>query len=83
MEQVALLLENDFVPEDCLVTMFCNDLTVPPSAFVLQSENWLSWAFEKLVIVMVIYFVLSIIHSMAQSYAKRVQQKKLSVEKTK
>ncbi|XP_056412642.1 vacuole membrane protein 1 [Hyla sarda] len=48
-----------------------------------QSENWLSWAFEKLVIVMVIYFVLSIINSMAQSYAKRVQQKKLSVEKTK
>lgn len=48
-----------------------------------QSENWLSWAFEKLVIIMVIYFVLSIINSMAQSYAKRVQQKKLSVEKTK
>ncbi|XP_075709148.1 vacuole membrane protein 1 [Rhinoderma darwinii] len=48
-----------------------------------QSENWLSWAFEKLVIVMVIYFVLSIINSMAQSHAKRVQQKKLSVEKTK
>ncbi|XP_072273406.1 vacuole membrane protein 1 [Pyxicephalus adspersus] len=48
-----------------------------------QSENWLSWAFEKLVIIMVFYFVLSIINSMAQSYAKRVQQKKLSVEKTK
>ncbi|OCT94963.1 vacuole membrane protein 1 isoform X1 [Xenopus laevis] len=48
-----------------------------------QSENWLSWAFEKLVIIMVFYFILSIINSMAQSYAKRVQQKKLSVEKTK
>ncbi|XP_053563301.1 vacuole membrane protein 1 [Bombina bombina] len=48
-----------------------------------QSENWLSWAFEKLVIVMVFYFILSIINSMAQSYAKRVQQTKLSVEKTK
>ncbi|XP_069827901.1 vacuole membrane protein 1 [Dendropsophus ebraccatus] len=47
-----------------------------------QGENWLSWAFEKLVIIMVIYFVLSIINSMAQSYAKRVQQKKLSLEKT-
>ncbi|KAE8624743.1 hypothetical protein XENTR_v10006036 [Xenopus tropicalis] len=48
-----------------------------------QSENWLSWAFEKLVIIMVFYFILSIINSMAQSYAKRVQQRKLSVEKTK
>ncbi|KAM5179657.1 vacuole membrane protein 1 isoform 1-T3 [Mantella aurantiaca] len=48
-----------------------------------QGENWLSWAFEKLVIIMVFYFILSIINSMAQSYAKRVQQKKLSVEKTK
>ncbi|CAH2222147.1 vacuole membrane 1 [Pelobates cultripes] len=48
-----------------------------------QGENWLSWAFEKLVIVMVFYFILSIINSMAQSYAKRVQQTKFSVEKTK
>ncbi|KAM8977205.1 vacuole membrane protein 1 [Pelodytes ibericus] len=48
-----------------------------------QGENWLSWAFEKLVIVMVFYFILSIINSMAQSYAKRVQQTRLSVEKTK
>ncbi|OCT92226.1 vacuole membrane protein 1 [Xenopus laevis] len=48
-----------------------------------QSENWLSWAFEKLVIIMVFYFILSIINSMAQSYAKRVQQRNLSVEKTK
>ncbi|KAG8451664.1 hypothetical protein GDO86_003744 [Hymenochirus boettgeri] len=48
-----------------------------------QSENWLSWAFEKLVIIMVFYFILSIINSMAQSYAKRLQQSKLSVEKTK
>ncbi|XP_030042156.1 vacuole membrane protein 1 isoform X2 [Microcaecilia unicolor] len=49
----------------------------------VQGENWLSWVFEKLVIVMVCYFILSIISSMAQSYAKRIQQKKLSVEKTK
>ncbi|MEE6516799.1 hypothetical protein FKM82_026550 [Ascaphus truei] len=49
---------------------------------VTQSENWLSWAFEKLVIVMVFYFILSIINSMAQSYAKRVQQAKFSLEKT-
>ncbi|MBN3308338.1 vacuole membrane protein 1 [Amia ocellicauda] len=46
-------------------------------------ENWLSWVFEKVVIIMVCYFVCSIINSMAQSYAKRVQQEKYSEEKTK
>ncbi|EMP37729.1 Vacuole membrane protein 1 [Chelonia mydas] len=50
---------------------------------VPQGENWLSWMFEKLVIVMVCYFILSIINSMAQSYAKRLQQKTYSEEKTK
>ncbi|KAK2503875.1 hypothetical protein MC885_018685, partial [Smutsia gigantea] len=48
-----------------------------------QGENWLSWVFEKLVVVMVCYFVLSIINSMAQSYAKRIQQRLNSEEKTK
>ncbi|OXB64900.1 hypothetical protein ASZ78_009781 [Callipepla squamata] len=48
-----------------------------------RGENWLSWMFEKLVIVMVCYFILSIINSMAQSYAKRLQQKMYSEEKTK
>uniref|UniRef100_A0A8C3L2R4 Vacuole membrane protein 1 n=1 Tax=Chrysolophus pictus TaxID=9089 RepID=A0A8C3L2R4_CHRPC len=52
-------------------------------AGVPQGENWLSWMFEKLVIVMVCYFILSIINSMAQSYAKRLQQKMYSEEKTK
>ncbi|KAF4085923.1 hypothetical protein AMELA_G00100460 [Ameiurus melas] len=46
-------------------------------------ENWLSWVFEKVVLVMVCYFILSIINSMAQSYAKRQQQKKHCEEKTK
>uniref|UniRef100_A0AAR2KTC2 Vacuole membrane protein 1 n=1 Tax=Pygocentrus nattereri TaxID=42514 RepID=A0AAR2KTC2_PYGNA len=46
-------------------------------------ENWLSWVFEKVVLVMVCYFILSIINSMAQSYAKRLQQRKYSEEKTK
>lgn len=49
----------------------------------LQGENWLSWMFEKLVVVMVFYFILSIINSMAQSYAKRIQQQVDSEEKTK
>ncbi|XP_018610753.1 vacuole membrane protein 1 isoform X1 [Scleropages formosus] len=46
-------------------------------------ENWLSWLFEKVVIIMVCYFVCSIVNSMAQSYAKRLQQQKYSEEKTK
>ncbi|GAA6106329.1 vacuole membrane protein 1 [Tachysurus ichikawai] len=46
-------------------------------------ESWLSWVFEKVVLVMVCYFILSIINSMAQSYAKRQQQRKHSEEKTK
>ncbi len=49
----------------------------------LQGESWLSWVFEKVVLVMVFYFILSIINSMAQSYVKRLQQKKNSEEKTK
>ncbi|XP_077467036.1 vacuole membrane protein 1 [Stigmatopora argus] len=48
-----------------------------------SEENWLSWLFEKLVLVMVCYFVISIVNSMAQSYAKRLQQQKHLVEKTK
>ncbi|XP_044286076.1 vacuole membrane protein 1 isoform X2 [Varanus komodoensis] len=48
-----------------------------------QADSWLSWTFEKLVIVMVCYFILSIINSMAQSYAKRLQQQMSSEEKTK
>lgn len=46
-------------------------------------ENWLSWVFEKVVLVMVCYFVISIVNSMAQSYAKRLQQLRHSEEKTK
>lgn len=48
-----------------------------------QDENWLSWVFEKVVLVMVCYFVISIVNSMAQSYAKRLQQQRHSEEKTK
>ncbi|MEQ2237315.1 Vacuolar membrane protease, partial [Ilyodon furcidens] len=46
-------------------------------------ENWLSWVFEKVVLAMVCYFVISIINSMAQSYAKRLQQLRHSEEKSK
>ncbi|KAM9347974.1 vacuole membrane protein 1-like isoform 1-T1 [Symphorus nematophorus] len=45
-------------------------------------ENWLSWLFEKVVVIMVCFFVCSIVNSMAQSYAKRKQQEKYSQGKT-
>ncbi|XP_044538638.1 vacuole membrane protein 1-like [Gracilinanus agilis] len=48
---------------------------------MLEKENWVSWVFEKLVVVMVAYFILSIINSMAQSYARRIQQQMNSGEK--
>ncbi|XP_075864421.1 vacuole membrane protein 1-like [Microcebus murinus] len=47
-----------------------------------QRKNWLSWMFDRLVVVMVCYFILSIINSMAQSYAKGIQQQLNSEEKT-
>uniref|UniRef100_A0A3P8UQS5 Vacuole membrane protein 1 n=1 Tax=Cynoglossus semilaevis TaxID=244447 RepID=A0A3P8UQS5_CYNSE len=46
-------------------------------------DNWLSWVFEKLVLVMVCYFVISIVNSMAQSYGKRLQQQRRKELKTK
>lgn len=47
-----------------------------------QEENWLSWLFEKVVVIMVCFFVCSIVNSMAQSCAKRKQQEKRSRGKT-
>jgi len=38
---------------------------------LLQESSWLSWLYEKVVIVMIVYFVISIVNSMAQSYHKR------------
>lgn len=48
-----------------------------------QDDNWLSWVFEKVVLAMVCYFVISIVNSMAQSYAKRLQQHRHQEEKSK
>ncbi|XP_042355703.1 vacuole membrane protein 1-like isoform X2 [Plectropomus leopardus] len=39
-------------------------------------ESWLSWLFEKVVVIMVCFFVCSIVNSMAQSYGKRKQREK-------
>jgi type II secretory pathway component PulL len=46
--------------------------------FFLQESSWLSWVFEKVVAVMIIYFVVSIINSLAQSYHKRLTAKNKS-----
>uniref|UniRef100_A0A8C7ZUV2 Vacuole membrane protein 1 n=1 Tax=Oryzias sinensis TaxID=183150 RepID=A0A8C7ZUV2_9TELE len=50
---------------------------------VPTEESWLSWLFEKVVVVMVCFFVCSIVNSMAQSYAKRRRQERYSQKKTK
>ena len=36
-----------------------------------KKDSWLGWLLEKFVLLMVVYFVVSIVNSMAQSYHKR------------
>ncbi|ESP02423.1 hypothetical protein LOTGIDRAFT_172080 [Lottia gigantea] len=45
-----------------------------------ESTNILSWIFEKVIIIMVAYFILSIVNSMAQSYHKRICKVKREYE---
>ena len=40
--------------------------------FSLQPPSKLQWVLEKIVLLMIVYFVCSIVNSMAQSYAKRL-----------
>lgn len=47
-----------------------------------ESGSILSSLFEKFVLVMVLYFVISIVNSLAQSYHKRIHQKKSSSKAT-
>lgn len=65
--------------------MDSNEIRVSPFYFcsVPRRMNWLLWVFEKVIVVMVCFFVCSIVNSMAQSYAKRQQQQKYSEGKTK
>ena len=44
--------------------------------FSLQNPGVLGFIFEKLVIAMILYFLLSIVNSLAQSYHKRLHKKK-------
>uniref|UniRef100_A0A023G4V4 Putative vacuole membrane protein 1 n=1 Tax=Amblyomma triste TaxID=251400 RepID=A0A023G4V4_AMBTT len=41
---------------------------------VAQESSLLAWLFEKLVMAMIVYFVLSIVNSMAQSYHRRLSK---------
>ncbi|XP_069136462.1 vacuole membrane protein 1-like isoform X1 [Argopecten irradians] len=45
---------------------------------VTNESNLLGWIFEKVIIVMVLYFLVSIVNSTAQSYHKRVCKEKRS-----
>ncbi|XP_034035009.1 vacuole membrane protein 1-like [Thalassophryne amazonica] len=47
-----------------------------------SEESWLSWLFEKIVVIMVCFFVCSIVNSMAQSYMKCQQQEKCAEKKS-
>ncbi|EDO42085.1 predicted protein [Nematostella vectensis] len=47
----------------------------------VASPNILAWVFEKVVIAMIVYFLLSIINSMAQAYAKRLDEEKRQLMK--
>jgi hypothetical protein len=52
-----------------------------PGHHDVKEPSWLAWCFEKLVLVMVAYFVLSIINSMAQSYFQGLQDAEPSSRK--
>lgn len=51
--------------------------------FSFKETSMLSWIFEKVVMLMVAYFVMSIINSMAQSYHRRVNENSQSKKSTK
>lgn len=65
-----------------LLTELLSPLSLSALCGSWQEESWLSWLFEKVVVIMVCFFVCSIVNSMAQSYAKRKQQEKYSEGKT-
>lgn len=46
-----------------------------------QESSWLAWIFEKFVILMILYFILSIVNSMAQNHFKRLKRKRKGSQK--
>ena len=55
------------------ITTWPSPIFVSPSP---QPHSMLQWVLEKLVMLMVAYFILSIINSMAQAYAKHLDEEK-------
>jgi len=58
-------------------------LHVTPGSAKPTEQSWLAWVFEQVVLLMVVYFVVSIVNSMAQNYHSRVsknKRKKVSTE---
>lgn len=51
-------------------------------AHMQEAGSILSSLFEKFVVAMILYFVVSIVNSLAQSYHKRIHQKKTSSKAT-
>jgi large-conductance mechanosensitive channel len=49
---------------------------------LFQEGNILSSIFEKIVVVMILYFVVSIINSLAQSYYKRLHKQARCLKKS-
>lgn len=64
----------------CLISL--GILIISSCVLTSQGPSWLSWLFEKLILAMIIYFVLSIVNSMAQQYAKRLQDKSSKAKTT-
>ncbi|KAG8195156.1 hypothetical protein JTE90_023333 [Oedothorax gibbosus] len=47
----------------------------------VSEGTWISWVYEKLVILMILYYVLSIVNSMAQSHHKRLNKRQRTSSK--
>ncbi|XP_065831610.1 vacuole membrane protein 1-like [Oscarella lobularis] len=53
-----------------------------PGQVTQTNSSWLTWFYERLVLVMVIYFVSSIINSMAQAYVKRMDDEEANASRS-
>ena len=49
--------------------------------FFFQNPSIISWIFEKFVLAMVVYFLVSIVNSLAQSYHKRINKRTAETSK--
>jgi len=49
---------------------------------IVQDSSRLQQAFGYLLLIMIMYFILSIVNSMAQSYAKRLDEEEIRLKHT-